>query len=730
MTTLATPSSAPSSPVAAPARATFPVVLTLTGLLAMASLYASGVAPLVTQATPLQLCILLTITSLFVPLRLRDRLPLRWGLRVVIYSALITILGIPEQDAANWFAKPEYMARLGVLMAAEFTLRAYLARPPAKAQRSIGDGITVAGMIFLASTATYDQSLVTWLAPAFLALCMLSLGVMRRLGAAGTGTLSPVGPPRSLAVALRILLVTVALAIGFIGVHAVRTYADDVVNWAVRMLEGRIERSRQRPAETGMSTVARLRDVFNPIPSFDRVLEMRGITGERHLRVATFDIYASRTWSPSLTDRPFAPVAAATLARNDLRSSSPPSPPNPSATTDRDPESPEPPPLAAAPGRDTPAVIVSVTLRPFTRTAGVYLALPVNTLSVSCPEPLERDGSFVLRTAAGLPADEWTVELPALGEVPDHPLLPGAVPALTRVDRTYLTRVPPSVDDKVIAIARDAAGQGTPAEQLFRIASMLRTTHKYSLEYRPPPDVDPLSDFILNNRSAHCQYFASAMVVMARAVDIPARFASGFYAHEPTDEGNTIVRQRDAHAWAECYLDGLGWVAIDATPPDGRPDAAEPPSTARRIWEWFTDLPGRFFRWVLAGGLMRLTLAVGAVVVLIMLIRWVVDRLRARRRPAGPVLPPVDPRLLRLASRFDRLLTRHRLPPGPTFGQRLASRTPDDPLAEFAALYARARFNHELDLIPQLQALLRRLESATMSPPIPSAAASPPLQRV
>ena len=76
-----------------------------------------------------------------------------------------------------------------------------------------------------------------------------------------------------------------------------------------------------------------------------------------------------------------------------------------------------------------------------------------------------------------------------------------------------------------------------------------------------------LADFMLKTRSGHCEYFATATVLLLRAAGVPARYATGFSAQEYSRlEEAYIVRVRHAHAWARAYVDGR-WVDIDTTPP-------------------------------------------------------------------------------------------------------------------------------------------------------------------
>ena len=82
----------------------------------------------------------------------------------------------------------------------------------------------------------------------------------------------------------------------------------------------------------------------------------------------------------------------------------------------------------------------------------------------------------------------------------------------------------------------------------------------------------PLEDFLFVYRSGHCEYFASSMVLLLRAENVPARLATGFLGAEYNPlEGYYIVRQENAHAWVEAYTPARGWRIYDPTPPEGRP---------------------------------------------------------------------------------------------------------------------------------------------------------------
>lgn len=114
--------------------------------------------------------------------------------------------------------------------------------------------------------------------------------------------------------------------------------------------------------------------------------------------------------------------------------------------------------------------------------------------------------------------------------------------------------------------ARLAAGAGSHAEILERVIAHMRGARlKYTL--RPPLLGTHAADaFLFDSQRGFCEHFASAFAVIMRAAGVPTRVVTGYQGGEinPVD-GYLVVRQSDAHAWAEVWLDGRGWLRVDPT---------------------------------------------------------------------------------------------------------------------------------------------------------------------
>jgi hypothetical protein len=128
--------------------------------------------------------------------------------------------------------------------------------------------------------------------------------------------------------------------------------------------------------------------------------------------------------------------------------------------------------------------------------------------------------------------------------------------------------LPREVPARVRRLAEDITnGKTNPYDKAKAIEVYLRANYPYDLEVpAPPPDQDVADYFLFDLKKGYCDYYATAMVVMARAVGVPARFVSG-YSPGAYDAPNAqyVVRELNAHSWAEVYFTGIGWVEFEPT---------------------------------------------------------------------------------------------------------------------------------------------------------------------
>lgn len=113
------------------------------------------------------------------------------------------------------------------------------------------------------------------------------------------------------------------------------------------------------------------------------------------------------------------------------------------------------------------------------------------------------------------------------------------------------------------------AGAGTPYETAVAVNRWLRTQKDYTLTVDRPAD-DVATTFVTEMDAGFCEYFATAMVALLRAEDVPARYVTGYTPYEQADNGEHVIRGKYAHTWVEVYFPEVGWVAFDPTPPDPR----------------------------------------------------------------------------------------------------------------------------------------------------------------
>ena len=128
-------------------------------------------------------------------------------------------------------------------------------------------------------------------------------------------------------------------------------------------------------------------------------------------------------------------------------------------------------------------------------------------------------------------------------------------------------QLPRGAHPQAVNLARTWRASGEEPEALVRRALGMFNQEKFYYTLTPPLLAgDNVDEFLFGTRQGFCEHYAGAFVVLMRAAGIPARVVTGYQGGEFNPVGNyLIVYQRDAHAWAEVWLDQRGWVRIDPT---------------------------------------------------------------------------------------------------------------------------------------------------------------------
>ena len=290
-----------------------------------------------------------------------------------------------------------------------------------------------------------------------------------------------------------------------------------------------------------------------------------------YLRTATYDVYTGRGWERS--DGPKRQVAAGEQLFD-------------VATSER------------------PTVRESVEVETITiqmrQALGRNLFTAGSPLKVYAPVVIHESGGQpvlgAIDAANAFGAGEAYQVSVAISEATEAELAVAGTDYPASVRALYLST--PGITDRVRQLAEDlTADAANPYEKAKALARYLRSDDSFHYETRGaiPKSGQDLVDFFLfdeaANRTGYCEYYASAMVVMARAVGLPARVAVGFAPGEETEDGTYLVRESNAHAWAEIYFPGYGWQIFEATKtinprftrPTGDPTTVGPPVRGREL---------------------------------------------------------------------------------------------------------------------------------------------------
>lgn len=116
-------------------------------------------------------------------------------------------------------------------------------------------------------------------------------------------------------------------------------------------------------------------------------------------------------------------------------------------------------------------------------------------------------------------------------------------------------------------LTAEMTGIGSLKQRLLQLREGMQAECEYSLDISNPENRDPLQNFLFHEKRGHCELFATAGALAARAMGVPSRVAYGWAGGSYYESSNLFVfRAREAHAWTEVLIDGVGWVVLDCTP--------------------------------------------------------------------------------------------------------------------------------------------------------------------
>ena len=128
---------------------------------------------------------------------------------------------------------------------------------------------------------------------------------------------------------------------------------------------------------------------------------------------------------------------------------------------------------------------------------------------------------------------------------------------------TY-TALPDGEREKMLELA-DSAGISPGGDVVSLVAEYISTCAQYDLSAPPAPEGEDCAVYFLTvSRRGFCIHFATAAAVMYRALGVPARVVSGFMFTARKDEWVSVT-DKNAHAWVEVYIDGVGWIPVEVT---------------------------------------------------------------------------------------------------------------------------------------------------------------------
>ncbi len=137
---------------------------------------------------------------------------------------------------------------------------------------------------------------------------------------------------------------------------------------------------------------------------------------------------------------------------------------------------------------------------------------------------------------------------------------------LSPLEKHFYLRMPPNMNSRSIQLARTLRQNSNDLAYARNVLQYFKQTKFYYSLSPPKLGKNSIDEFLFKTRKGYCEHFASAYVALMRYGGVPARVVTGYQGAEFNPVGNYyVIRQSLAHAWAEVWLRGQGWIRVDPT---------------------------------------------------------------------------------------------------------------------------------------------------------------------
>lgn len=475
-----------------------------------------------------------------------------WNLCVVLFFGMGIILYSSEEIAnvalkfAQWIPFPFLPIMLAQAYGSSEKMPMsvfswFLRRSPERplAKKTLNISFLYFGLCLLAASATSEATTLFY--PAIVLLMCIALMANR---------------PKRLSPSIWIILIAVVALAGHVGHQQLRalhsTLEGELARWFVSLFN---RQGNLNESQTAIGRIGRIQLSGNIV---FRVQPESGDRTPSLLRDASYDTYRNGVWRGTQND--FTPVFVDT---NDVAVLQTPKKLN-----------------------------FSVRIAGYLKRGRGYLVLPQGAYEIhEIPAILYTNRLGVAKVEAG-PGLLNLVAFYGPGSSSD------ARPGETDLE------IPENEKSTVTALAHELNLEGkSEREKLETIKQFFAKNFSYSLQItRKHIDRSgqktPLGQFLATTRSGHCEYFATATVMLLRAAKIPARYATGYVVDDSSRHGKTyLVRERDAHAWVLVFREDKGiWEEFDTTPASDRAEAFHA-AKWEPVSDFFANLKFQFSKW-------------------------------------------------------------------------------------------------------------------------------------